>query len=77
MKCWLAFTNKNSIGGYIMDKFKEMFHKIGFWFLVMFLTGFLSGNWAMNNYRDKRMEEARKIGAFIYNQQIYEMKIRL
>ncbi len=60
-----------------MNKFKELFHKIGFWFLVIFLIGFLSGNWAMHIYRDLRMEEAKKIGAFIYNKEIYEMKVRL
>lgn len=60
-----------------MDKFKEVFHKIGFWFLVIFLIGFLSGNWVMNFYRDFRMEEAKKIGAFIYNKEIYEMKNRI
>ena len=60
-----------------MEKFKEVFHRIGFWFLVVFLIGFLSGNWAMHTYRDSRMEEAKKIGAFIYNKEVYEMKVQM
>ena len=59
-----------------MDKFKQLFHMIGLWFLIIFLIGFFSGNWAMSLYRNYQMQEAKQLGAFIYEKQIYKMELR-
>lgn len=59
-----------------MDKFKALFHAIGFWFLIIFLIGFASGNWVMHLYQNYQIQEAKQLGAFIFEKQVYEMKLR-
>ena len=59
-----------------MDKLKELFHAIGFWFLVILLLGIYIGGCGMHFYQKSRMNEAIVLGGFVFEKKIYEIKLR-
>ena len=60
----------------ILDKLKELFHTIGFWFLVILLLGVYIGGCGMHLYQKSRMNEAIVLGGFVFEKKIYEIKLR-
>jgi len=54
-----------------------MLYKIGFWFLTIFLVGFLCGTYfAQQLIILPKLMEAQKIGAVVINKEIYDLKRR-
>jgi hypothetical protein len=56
---------------------KETTYKTGFWFIFIFLIGFLVGMW----YAEKRiiipkLMEAKRIGALVIGEDVYDLKER-
>ena len=61
-----------------MDVIKEGFHKIGFWFLIIFLTGFISGSYfAQKMIIERRLSEAVKLEGIVIHNQVYSLKPRI
>jgi len=59
-----------------MESIKEMIHRIGFWFLVIFIAGTICGGYGIYCYNKYQLSEATIIGAFVFNKQVYEVKLR-
>lgn len=60
-----------------MNKLKELFHAIGFWFLIVMFLGMFLGSYGMHYYQKMRVQEAIKLGCFVSDKKIYEVKERL
>lgn len=60
-----------------MDKFRQFFHTIGFWFLVILFSGMFFGSYGMHYYQKTRIQESIKLGCFVFDKKIYEVKERL
>jgi len=61
-----------------MDIIKESFHKVGFWFLIIFLSGFISGVYfTQKMIIEKRLSEAVKLEGVIIHDQVYTLKPKL
>lgn len=60
----------------IQKGLSALFHMLSFWFLLIFLIGFLCGTYAMNKYLDIRMRDAVKLNGIIINDLPYDLKIR-
>lgn len=61
-----------------MEILKEGFHRVGFWFLVIFLTGFISGTYfAQKMIIERKLSEAVKLEGIVINNQVYSLKPRI
>lgn len=60
----------------ILSKLKELFHAIGFWFLIILLIGIYIGGCGMHLYQKSRMNEAISLNGFIFNNKVFEIKLR-
>lgn len=60
----------------VMNGISTLFHTLSFWFLLIFLLGFLSGTYAMNKYLDVRMNDAVKLNGIIINGLPFDLKQR-
>jgi hypothetical protein len=61
-----------------MDIIKESFHKVGFWFLIIFLTGFISGTYfAQKMIIERKLSEAVKLEGIVIHDQVYSLKPKL
>ena len=61
----------------ILNKISITFQKISFWLLLVFLVGFLCGSYAMNQFVDIKMEDAKKLNGIVINNVPYDLKPRL
>lgn len=53
-------------------------YKVGFWFVVIFLSGFLYGQYnAKKNIIEAKLKEATSIGAVVINGTVYDLKERV
>ena len=52
------------------------FHKIGFWFLVVFLLGFLAGGTFSKQVVDYKLKDSVKLGGVVIDQKVYDIKMR-
>jgi len=56
---------------------RETVYRIGFWFLVIYLVGFLSGIlFAQKMVIDPRLKDAVKLGGIVINNSVYDLKPR-
>jgi len=60
----------------IRDGLSTLFHTLSFWFLLIFLVGFLTGTYCMQKYVDIRMNDAVKLNGIIINSLPYDLKQR-
>jgi hypothetical protein len=60
-----------------MATFSVIFHKIGFWFLVVFLCGFLSGNVFSQKLVDMKLQSSVKLGGVVIDQKVFDLKPRM
>lgn len=58
----------------MISKIKELFHAVGFWVLVILLCGACLGGFAMHSYQKSRINEAIKLGGFVFDNKIFEVK---
>jgi hypothetical protein len=57
---------------------KEVWYKIGFWFLSLFLMGFIAGMvFADKLIIEKRLEDSIKLKGIVINKIPYDLKERL
>lgn len=57
----------------------ERTHKVhiyGFWFLIFFLFGSFFGMFAINRYYERKLDEGKKVGAILIQNEVYEFKKR-
>lgn len=52
------------------------FHKLGFWFLVFFMVGFICGSYATYKYQQMRMTESVMVGGFVFDNKVFDLTIR-
>lgn len=55
----------------------NMFHKVGFWVLVLVLVGAFLGGTAMTWYQKSQMDNAIMLGGFVYDNKIFDIKERI
>lgn len=60
----------------ILNGLSTLFHTLSFWFLLIFLLGFLTGTFAMNKYLDVRLSDAVKLNGIIINGLPYDLAKR-
>ncbi len=60
-----------------ISTFSVFFHKIGFWFLVIFLCGFLSGNVFSQKLVDMKLQSSVKLGGVVIDQKVFDLKPRM
>lgn len=60
----------------VLAGLSALFHLLSFWFLLVFLIGFLSGTYAMNKYLDIRLSDSVKLNGIIINDLPYDLKQR-
>ncbi len=62
-----------------MSNIGGVLHKIGFWFIVLVLSGVLLGGFAMNWYQNVQMDKAILLGGFVYGKdsKVYDIKERI
>ena len=54
-----------------------MFHKIGFWFLMLIIAGAILGGSAMSVYQKARMDEAIMLGGLVFDNKVYNITERI
>lgn len=69
---------KNEVKGFIM-KAETLFHKVGFWFIVVIMLGFFIGGVTMRWYYNINMDKSIRLGGFVYDKdnKIYDIKERV
>lgn len=60
----------------MMESIKVVFHRIGFWFLVIFLFGALTGGYGIYCFQKYQLQESILIGAFVVDKHVYDIKMR-
>jgi hypothetical protein len=55
----------------------QMFHKIGFWFLILVIAGTILGGSAMSLYQKSRMNEAIMLGGLVFDNKVYNITERI
>jgi predicted negative regulator of RcsB-dependent stress response len=55
----------------------EMFHKAGFWVMVLVLIGAILGGAGMQYYQKQQMDNAILLGGLVYDKKVYDIKIRI
>lgn len=70
--------------GVFMKNLKEffkdvstIFHKVGFWILVLVLIGTFIGGTAMTWYQKSQMNNAIMLGGFVYDGKVFDIKERI
>ena len=61
----------------MMKDLLDTFHKMGFWFLVFFMIGFILGGYAVHKYQNYQMNEAILVGGLVFDSKIFDIKRRL
>lgn len=55
----------------------EMFHKAGFWFLILVLIGAFLGGSVMSWHQKLQMDESILLGGLVYDKKVYDIKERI
>ena len=61
----------------IMTNIKQMLHTIGFWFLICIIIGISIGGYGMYKVQKWQMDNAVKVGAFVFDKKVFELKERM
>jgi len=57
---------------------KESIYRIGFWFLIIYLTGLVTGIFfASSLIIEKKLNESVKLGGIVLNNKVYDLKERM
>ncbi len=56
---------------------KDLLHKIGFWFLIVFIAGMIVGGYGIYCFQKWQIDQAIKLGGFINESVIYNVERRL
>jgi hypothetical protein len=56
---------------------KDLLHKIGFWFLIVFIAGMIVGGYGIHRFQKWQIDQAIKLGGFINESTIYNVERRL
>lgn len=60
----------------VKEQHKDVFYRIGFWFLIIFLAGFISGMFfAQDRIIEKRLSDAVKLKGIIINNTVYDLTV--
>jgi len=51
----------------MIQEIVNTFHKMGFWFLIFFLIGFLCGGYSIYKYQHYQINEATIIGGLVFD----------
>jgi hypothetical protein len=57
-------------------KISAMFHKAGFWFIVIFLTGFIAGGGFSKQMVETRLQDAVLLGGVVIKNVVYNITPR-
>jgi uncharacterized membrane protein YraQ (UPF0718 family) len=60
-----------------LQNVSAMFHKVGFWVLVLILIGTFIGGTAMTWYQKSQMNNAIMLGGFVYDGKVFDIKERI
>lgn len=60
----------------VVNGISNVFHTLSFWFLLLFLLGFLAGSYCMQKYVDMRMVESVQLKGVIVKGLVYDLKQR-
>jgi len=55
---------------------KEIFYRVGFYFLILFWIGLSAGSYLTYKYVQFRLKESIELGAVLMNNKVYEIKER-
>jgi predicted negative regulator of RcsB-dependent stress response len=61
----------------MMENLRDLFHKIGFWFLIVFLIGVVGGAYGMHIYQKYQLNDSVLLKAFVLDKKVYDIKERL
>lgn len=59
------------------QKMGDIFHKVGFWFIILILTGAIAGGSAMSLYQKSQMDNAILLGGLVYKTKVFDIKERI
>lgn len=62
---------------YFFRNVSTMFHKVGFWILILLIVGGFLGGSAMSMYQKSQMNDAIMLGGFVYNGKVFDIKERI
>lgn len=60
-----------------MENLKRTIHTFGFWFLVFFLLGMITGGYVSYMFQKAQLDNAVKVGGIVMGGKVYEVKERL
>jgi len=60
----------------MIQEIVNTFHKMGFWFLIFFLIGFLCGGYSIYKYQHYQINEATIIGGLVFDNKVFDIKRR-
>lgn len=61
----------------LTKKTTDMFHRVGFWLLLLILMGSLLGGYAMSTYQKIQMDNAILLGGYVYKNKVYNISERV
>jgi hypothetical protein len=56
---------------------KDLLHKIGFWFLIVFIAGMIVGGYGIYHFQKWQINQAIDLGGFIHDSIIYNVNKRI
>ena len=63
---------------FLEQKYSVWFHRIGFWFLIIFLIGFISGVFFIQKMViEPRLRDSVTLGGVVIDKKPYDIKLRL
>jgi hypothetical protein len=60
----------------IIIKAANLFQKLGFWFLVFTTIGLICGGYISYTYQKYHMRDCIAIGGIVFENKVYEIKLR-
>jgi hypothetical protein len=60
----------------LMSQFRDAFHRIGFWFLVVFLIGISTGGYMNYKFNEWQMQRNIQLKGLIFQGDVYNLSIR-
>lgn len=87
IRCWigkridagkesLAHFRESIKGADMIQGMINAFHKLGFWFLVFFMVGFICGSYAIRTYQQMQMTESVMVGGFVFDNKVFDLRLR-